>query len=330
MIVGIVTFGAWLLIQIVSIGVRFGRSRGELPPPTQSMHSTQSMPAPVQRSPWSILGWMFVGLMGVGFLGGLFLAAPSSSCFPGTVFPAYETESRCTGYHGNKISRVTLDDQEVRLQEKDTDSSGRPTFMAYTGPRTLHIEYETNNPQEERFYQSTVSINGSSTFIDATPTVRAASVLPADSDKSPSRASILELTPSNATASSSIPLADSVEVLTDPAKMPAPAIGIVPGPGGFGTYEQQMTQAVWIDEPGLLIRMKRIGFDNSDGDVPNYEYYSKHAGEPGRLWRAISLANIRITFPAVDTKCWCRIWTTAGRSIDAARSRSGIVRPMFM
>ncbi len=59
-----------------------------------------------------------------------------------------------------------------------------------------------------------------------------------------------------------------------------------------------MTQAVWIDEPGLLIRMKRIGFDSSDGDVPNYEYYSKHTWGTGRLWRPISLANNPQHFPS--------------------------------
>jgi len=72
-------------------------------------------------------------------------------------------------------------------------------------------------------------------------------------------------------ATPSIPLADALEVLTDPQAMPATGIE--------GKDNRPITQTVWIDEPGLLIRLKRLDFEG--GEQNGEEYYTKVAWGSG-------------------------------------------------
>ena len=67
----------------------------------------------------------------------------------------------------------------------------------------------------------------------------------------------------NAPSSPSIPLADAVEVLTDPLKMPEYSGGIV----GFSEPRVR----VWIDEPGLIISLRRLDFDVSEGSALTFD-----------------------------------------------------------
>ncbi|MFO0940835.1 MAG: protein kinase [Pirellulales bacterium] len=219
------------------------------------------------RSPWSILGWMLVGLISVGVLGVLLLAI-------GIIVPfimarqsaPLEMSKVVLETHGNKISHITIDGQEVHLQNWEVDDSGRQTFMGYTGPRTLEIQYESDNPQERKLYKSTVNLSGSTTIVDAAPTIRP--LASPDAEKSglnqqPASSSFLaNMRAAGAANSPSIALADSVEVLTDPTTMPRyPYID--------NRYQTILTHA-WVDQPGLVIRLKPLTFEGQENSDVEY------------------------------------------------------------
>lgn len=285
----------WLFVMWIR---RRSEPQQETPPETSERRVSASVGSGVPsglasrtaKSPWSVPGWMLVGLMAVGFLGAGLLAVA-------IILPAYQ--ARQTGVklasvvvetHGHVISQLTIDGRIVPTPAANVDSQGRPVILTHAGPRTLRIDYRSDNPETELYFLETINANpNSTTVVDAKPIVSPITI-------SPSPVQRPQVSIFSGTSIQTLPLADSVEVLTDPAKMPAPTTGIVPG--GFGTYKQQMTQAVWIDEPGLLIRMKRIGFDSSDGDVPNYEYYSKHAWGTGPFMATNQLGEHPHHFPS--------------------------------
>ncbi len=215
------------------------------------------------RSPWSILGWMIVVVIG-------FVILAAGLVFLAIAIPAYQSRqakpmalSRVVlETHKLPIDKVIVDGQEVRASDIESDANGRPSFISNAGPHTLHIDYMSDNPQQEKFFHSTVNVPEGTTVVDAVATVSPIIVKP------PATAEVSAI---------SIPLADAVEVLTDPKTMPAPAEFTMSS--GFGGQIQEMTQAVWIDEPGLLIRMKRQGFEGQEGS--EIEYYSKVAWGTG-------------------------------------------------
>lgn len=124
------------------------------------------------RSPWSVLGWMLVVFLGIGLFGGLILAVA-------VIIPAYQARQTTTmelsrvvlETHGHEVAKVMVDDQEVRSLETEAEASGRPSFLVYAGPRTLHITYVSDNPQKEKFYHKTINVSGGTMVIDAAPTI---------------------------------------------------------------------------------------------------------------------------------------------------------------
>ena len=168
----------WLLTRVMPWGFISPH-----PPATQPV-ANQSPAAP-SRSPWSVLGWMLVGWFGIGLVGGLVLAtAVIVRDFQSKQSRPMEMSRVVLNTHGHKIAKLTVNGEEVRLQEKDVDASGRPSYLDYAGTRELSIEYETNNAEQEKFFQSTVHITGNTTVVDALPTIRqvgAGSTLQAES-----------------------------------------------------------------------------------------------------------------------------------------------------
>ncbi len=261
------------------------------------------------RSPWSVLGWMIVGLMGFVVLGGgLVFFALAIPWYMAVQKTPIETATVVLA-DDPKIVSVYVDGNPV--EHLISEAEGHRWFETTTGQHTIYIGFESNST-EEKFFHNTLTLTHGRNVIDAQPTTRPrnagtpmptlhqAGVLPvivAPTDKPlPGAASMYATKPSgvtivaNAPPSPSIPLADAVEVLTDPQTMPAPAMGVTSG------YEEGMTQAVWIDEPGLLIRMKRLGFEGEDG--AEIEYYSKVAWGTGPFMSMITGGELPYHFPA--------------------------------
>ncbi len=72
----------------------------------------------------------------------------------------------------------------------------------------------------------------------------------------------------------SVPLGDAVEVLTDPSKMPEYTGGLV----GFSEPRVR----VWIDEPGLIVSLKRLDFEGSEGSALMYDSRNTWGGDSFR------------------------------------------------
>lgn len=261
----VLVFCVWLTMRIFEWGARLLRG----------IETKQVRGVSPTSSPWSVLGWMLVGLLGFGLIGGLLLAVA-------IVIPAYQasqTKSVELGRivletHGQKIAKVTVDGHEVNTLETNIDPQGRPSFLTNAGPCTLRIDYVSDNPLEEKFFHSTVVVSATK-VIDATPSVRPIVVPLANK---PIEGNVIYSQTSPGTTSPSIPLADAVEVLADVEEMPVPSQATS---GGLLSKASDVKHFVWIDEPGLLIRMKRLDFEGSEskGD----EYYAKHSWGTGPL-----------------------------------------------
>jgi hypothetical protein len=80
----------------------------------------------------------------------------------------------------------------------------------------------------------------------------------------------------------SIPLADAVEVLSDPTTMPAPPFELF----------TETVQGVWIDEPGLLVRLKRFDFEGTEKN--GEEFYTKATWGTGAFLRTKGEEKVRV------------------------------------
>lgn len=261
------------------------------------------------RSPWSVLGWMIVGVMGFVILGGglliLGIAIPVYMASQTTRSDDPGTSHGFVLLHipaGENVKTVTIDGQGVILRP---GAENQWSMHAAPGPHTLYVDFDTDSALAQvKTYKTTINVAaGKVTDVDAVPVVALKSsnnelMKPAQDPKSAAGAGMMASADSavarSEATSPSIPLADAVEVLTDPAQMPAPATGKVTG--GFGTFDQEMSQAVWIDEPGLLIRMKRLGFEGEIGK--EIEYYSKVAWGTGPFMGTNDRGEFPYHFPA--------------------------------
>ncbi len=287
----------WLLTKLMPWGFIPAR-----PPAT---HGATAQPP----SPWSFLGWMIVGLIGFVVLGsGLVFFAVAIPWYMSVQKTPTETATVVVT-DGPKI--VSVYDDGNPVEHLISDANGHQWFETTTGPHNIYIGFESNST-EEKFFHNTVTLTRGRNEIDAQPTTRPrnagtplptlhqAGVLPvivAPVDKPAVVGQSMTSNPppgvtigESASPSPSLPLADAVEVLTDPQTMPAPAMGVSMG------YQEEMTQAVWIDEPGLLIRMKRLGFEGEDGK--ELEYYSKVAWGTGPFMATNSFGEHAHHFPA--------------------------------
>jgi len=219
---------------------------------------------------------------------------------------------------GEKITGVTVDGTPAFVTSL---GAGMCQLQVQPGPHAIVVAFESSDPKNyERSYSTKVDgrmmeaieieavpvyrpvIQGSVQAIpptlgatgDGTDNPGGDMTRPAGSSGNATSANASNAPEDNINANNSIPLGDAVEVLTDPTQMPAPATGMMTG--GLGTVEQEMTQAVWIDEPGLLIRMKRMGFEGSEES--EIEYFSKVAWGTGPFMGTNELGDDPYHFPA--------------------------------
>ena len=263
---------------------------------------------PQPRSPWSVFGWMLVGVLGMVVIGGglVFFAIAIPAYL--TVHSQIENADMAFGIvllefpPGENVKNVTIDGQGVILRP---GGEHHWSMHASPGPHTLVVDFDTVAALNQvKTYKTTINVTaGNVTDVEAVPVVE--SVFPNNELTNPEQnpqstagAGLISSVDADVippgTSISSIPLADAIEVLTDPAQMPAPATGMVNS--GFGSYDEEMTQAVWIDEPGLLIRMKRLGFEGTEG--ADIEYYSKVAWGTGPFMGMSPTGEAPYHFPA--------------------------------
>ncbi len=216
------------------------------------------------RSPWRVLAWMFVGILGfgmmvsVGFVVALIVPWIASNS---RVNPTLDQATLRVLFPAGEIPQsIRLDGQEMTLPPVPQQGNGTWSVMTEVGPHDLQVIYESAaDAEQEKFFHSTLNISGPGrTTVEAVPTLR-----PRVQQVNP-RAALTELAkPGNSpAATASIPLADAVNVLTDVENWPR-------YPYQIGTGVELKTQ-VWIDEPGLVIRLKPLDFEGKENGDEQY------------------------------------------------------------
>lgn len=260
--------------------------------PTQRPAAAGIPLAPVQpRSPWSVLAWIFVALLGLGMFSALgFLTLlivthlPNPNDLRSTPpysdpHPVYVTIRSSLG---EKITGVTVDGTPAFVTSL---GAGMCQLQVQPGRHAIVVAFESSDPKNyERSYSTQVdAASMEAVEIEAVPvnrpviqgTVQAIpSTLGASGDDTDNPGSTMTIpagssaTGSNApgdnvTAITSIPLVDAIEVLTDRNLMPEYNGQLV----GFSEPKVR----VWIDEPGLIISLKRLDFEGADGSALMYD-----------------------------------------------------------
>jgi len=276
----------WLLLRWFPQLFIQGRQRAESPTLNDSsslsrpVAATNVPPAPAQpRSPWSVLTWMFVGILSFGTLSAVGLAvawiAPwigsNSRTNPESIAwysPGNPTSNQATLtvlFPAGEIPQsIRLDGQEMTLAPVPQQGNGNWSVMTEVGPHDLQVIYESAaDAGQEKFYHSTINVSrGGVTSVDAVPTLRPR-VLPVNPGAAPDRVDQTRQQPRLPPGTTdSIPLADAVEVSTDVENWPR-------YPYQIGTGVELKTQ-VWIDEPGLVIRLKPLDFEGKENGYEEY------------------------------------------------------------
>lgn len=188
---------------------------------------------------------------------------------------------------GEKITGVTVDGTPAFVTSL---GAGMCQLQVQPGPHAIVVAFESSDPKNyERSYSTKVDgrmmeaieieavpvyrpvIQGSVQAIpptlgasgDGTDNTSGDMTRPAGSSGNATSAKASNAPEDNITANNSIPLGDAVEVLTDPETMPTPAI--LHHAVGF-----QPNVQVWIDEPGLLIRLKQLDFEGAEKSGPEF------------------------------------------------------------
>lgn len=216
------------------------------------------------RFPWVILEWIIVATLGIAVMASLGFATVFILSYlpaPGEITP-HDTCVIRTPIAEN-VKYVTIDGKQAILEP-----GGPGEWRTTTTPGThgIYVAYDSDSVlNQERFFTTTVTIErGRATIITAEPVMvrsltRPAGVeVPANANSPPVKTVV-----ANAPSSPSIPLADAVEVLNDPSKMPEYSGEIV----GFSEPKVR----VWIDEPGLIISLRRLDFDVSEGSALTFD-----------------------------------------------------------
>jgi len=259
----------WLLTKLMPWGFIPAR-----PPAT---HGATAQPP----SPWSVLGWMLVTLFGVGLFGGLLaVAVYQATMVPQKVvssdievrFQAALALENDTARH-NTLVRLAQDaanagdgDLVLKVIKHVNAGTARSNTCAICSEALLNRGLISAATAVAHQIEDDTSRSNMLARIAATPTPMPQAPLPASpaapqpaSEKQPTPAESTPLfgvnvDPASGSQSPSIPLADAVEVLTDPATMPV----------------SRMAQSVWIDEPGLVVRLKPLSFEGQESSMDEY------------------------------------------------------------
>ncbi len=230
------------------------------------------------RQPLSLLsfvGWIFVGIFCLGFIGGI----PLAIAVIVRDFKAQNAQIQHATFvirtpQAENLKYVTINGEQAILQP---GGPGEWRIATTPGTHSIYVSYSSDSMlNQERFFTTTATVSqGLTTVITADPAMvrsltRPPGVeAPANANSTPLLAGV-----TNAPSSPAIPLADAVEVLNDPTTMPAPPFDPFTG----------TVQGVWIDEPGLLVRLKRFDFEGTEKN--GEEFYTKATWGTGTFLRA--------------------------------------------
>ncbi len=250
----------WLIIQFGAVVVRRTRALDAV------RASVLATPQAARRAitPWIFLEWIIVGTLGIAIMAslgfGTVLLMPYLPS-PDEIGPRAYCVIRTPV--AENVKYVTIDGKQATLEP---GGPGEWRTKTTSGIREIYVAYDSDSvSSQERFFTTTASVGtGRTTIITAEPVmVRSLTrpqgiEVPANANSPPVVVGV-----TNAPSSPSIPLADAVEVLTDPLKMPEYSGGIV----GFSEPRVR----VWIDEPGLIISLRRLDFDVSEGSALTFD-----------------------------------------------------------
>ena len=244
----------WLIIKLGAFVVRRTRALDVV------RASALATPQAAQRArtPWILLEWIIVGTLGIAIMASLGFATVLIIPYlpaPDEIGPRVYCVIRTPV--AENVKYVTIDGKRATLEP---GGPGEWRTTTTQGIREIYVAYDSDSVlNQERFFTTTANVGpGRITIITAEPVMvrsmtRPSGVqVPANANSSPVATVV-----ANVPSSPSIPLADAVEVLTDPSKMPEYSGEVV----GFSEPKVR----VWIDEPGLIISLWRVGFDASEG-----------------------------------------------------------------
>ncbi len=240
------------------------------------------------RSPWVILEWIIVGTLGIAVLSSLGFATVFIVSYlppPGEISPHATCVIRTPV--AENVKYVTIDGKQAILEP-----GGPGEWRTTTAPGThgIYVAYDSDSfLNQERFFTTTVSAErGKATIITAEPIMaRSLTREPGIDVPSPGHSETIsadqastglpinrDAISTNVTAS--IPLADAVEILTEPASTLV---------ASYAARDE-----VWIDEPGLIIRMRRESFEGLEDE--QLEYCSNVTWGEGRFIRPKDTAEV--------------------------------------
>jgi hypothetical protein len=286
----------WLTIELGAIVVRRTRALDAV------RASVLATPQAAQRArtPWILLEWIIVGTLGIAIMASLGFATVLIMPYlptPDEISPHATCVIRTPV--AENVKYVTINGKQAILEP-----GGPGEWRTTTTPGThgIYVAYDSDSfLNQERFFTTTVNAErGRATIITAEPvmvrslkrplgieapiTVPDRPTAPPHSPPGEFSAS-LQFSSSNPPATestSTIPLADAVEVLSDPTTMPAPPFELFTG----------TVQGVWIDEPGLLVRLKRFDFDGTE--EKGEEFYTKARWGTGTFLRSKEDKMVRV------------------------------------
>jgi hypothetical protein len=184
------------------------------------------------------------------------------------------------------VKYVTIDGKRATLEP---GGPGEWRTTTTQGIREIYVAYDSDSVlSQERFFTTTANVApGRTTIITADPVMVRSLIRPpgieAPMSVQTGRSRIPTAIPSDQTSTglpinhdaistevtASIPLADAVEILTERASTPV------------ASYSAR--DEVWIDEPGLIIRMRRESFEGLEEE--QLEYCSNVTWGEGRFIR---------------------------------------------
>ncbi|MFO1001734.1 MAG: serine/threonine-protein kinase [Planctomycetaceae bacterium] len=216
-----------------------------------------AQPVERPRTPWVLLEWVIAGTLGIAAMASLGFATVLIMPYlppPGEISPHVTCVIRTP--LAENLKYVTIDGKQAILEP---GGPGEWRTTATPGTHGIYVAYSSDSfLNQERFFTTTITAErGKATIVSAEPVmVRSLTrppgiEAPANGSSAPVVAGV-----TNTPTTPSVPLADAVEVLTDLSKMPEYSGEIV----GFSEPRVR----VWIDEPGLIISLRRLDFDVSE------------------------------------------------------------------
>jgi serine/threonine protein kinase len=279
--------GAGPLVQLFTTGVQHGRSRQKSQVIPHAADATAAPTKSRKRFPWVILEWVIVATLGIAVLSSLGFATVLIMSYlpaPDEIGPRAYCVIRTPV--AENVKYVTIDGKRATLEP---GGPGEWRTTATQGIREIYVAYDSDSGlNQERFFTTTANVApGRTTVITAEPVMVRSLTRPpgieAPTSVQTGRMRIPTTIPSDQTSTDlpinrntastdmtvSIPLADAVEVLTERAST------------SVASYSAR--DEVWIDEPGLIIRMRRESFEGLEEE--QLEYCSNVTWGEGRFLR---------------------------------------------